>query len=330
MRPTCSTRSSPTSGPRSCAREIVGDDVDITVRYSSFDSSTMLARRGRVPVLTRSRTTSTTGPTAAFVDAAGGDYRLRPDSVDDRRAAAPSRRPAKPISGGCHGCETATPTAAASPTSAPSSTNALPPSPAFEFAPPRRCSATSSPSTRPRPAMSTATRSASSGASATARPRAGRSPRASTRCRAPTRPTLTATDSTGLSAAVTHPVSVGLRTGALRQPAHGARRRPTGSTGFTAGDRLDGLGGDDVLSGGNGEDCLFGERRRRPAQGRRRPRPCSIGGAGADSPRRARRWRDRADCGAGKSAIACAPTAATSCAAASGSRLPGRERAQNS
>jgi hypothetical protein len=109
---------------------------------------------------------------------------------------------------------------------------------------------------------------------------------------------LTATDSTGLSAAVTHPVGVGLRSGRCANRRKGTARADT-MNGFAAGDRLDGLGGKDLLRGNAGQDCLFGRRGRDRLKGGA-GRDLLNGGGGNDVLDVRKGGRDRANCGAGR------------------------------
>jgi Ca2+-binding RTX toxin-like protein len=109
---------------------------------------------------------------------------------------------------------------------------------------------------------------------------------------------LTATDSTGLSASVTHAVSVGLRSGRCANRRKGTARADT-VNGFAAGDRLDGLRGNDVLRGNGGEDCLFGRAGKDRLKGGK-GRDLLKGGGGNDSLDVRGGGRDRADCGPGR------------------------------
>ena len=140
-------------------------------------------------------------------------------------------------------------------------------------------------------------------------------------------PTLTATDSTGLSATVAQPVTVGLRKGRCANKRRGTPRADR-VKGFPAGDRLDGLGGKDVLTGENGEDCLFGgggNDRLRGGAGIDR----LVGGAGIDSLDVRGGGLDSVDCGAGKRDLVRADRR-DKLRRCERVKLPGRKRAQNS
>ena len=110
--------------------------------------------------------------------------------------------------------------------------------------------------------------------------------------------TLTATDSTGLSASVTRPVTVGLRDGRCANRRVGTKPADR-VKGFPAGDRIEGLGGGDRLSGGAGQDCLLGNGGRDRLSGGA-GRDLLKGGAGNDRLDLRGGGRDRADCGPGK------------------------------
>ncbi len=276
--------------------EEVGDDVDLTARYTSYDGSkTLLAGPGTGSDAFSNNLDN--APDSGFVDQAGADYRLRPDSVlvDAGSPVPPTsetdfRGLPRVRDGDADGSSLADIGAF--------EYQRVPPSPAFSFAPVAPLfgdlvtfdgSETSDVDGDPLNFVW----SLGDGGTAIGSPTSRNYALPGTY-----QATLTATDSTGLSAAVTHPVSVNLRKGRCAN-----QRKGTGKAdrvkGFTAGDRLDGLGGDDVLSGGKGQDCLFGragDDRLKGGAGRDRLQ----GGGGADLLDVRGGGRDRADCGPGK------------------------------
>lgn len=272
-----------------------GEDVDITVRYSSFDGSTM-SLSGAGTGSDAFQGNLDTAPDSGFVDPVHGDYRLRPDSVlIDRGSPVPPtsetdfRGLPRLRDGNADGTSIADIGAF--------EYQRVPPSPAFSFAPAAPLfgdvvsfdgSATADVDGDPLSlAWTLGDGSAASGASASriyALPGTYQA-------------TLTATDTTGLSATLTRPVVVGLRAGRCANRRKGTSRADT-VRGFGAGDRIEGLGGGDRLSGGRGDDCLFGNRgddRLTAGKGR----DLLKGGAGADLLDVRGGGRDRADCGPG-------------------------------
>ena len=305
--------------------EEVGDDVDLTARYTSYDGSkAMLTGPGTGSDTFQNNLAN--APDSGFLDAGASDYRLRPDSVlIDAGSPVPptsetdARSLARVRDGDADGSSVVDIGAY--------EYQRLPPSPAFEFVPAAPlfgdlvffdAAKTSDIDGDP---FSLAW-SFGDGASAT-----GVSPSRLYALPGTYQPTLTATDSTGLSAAVTQPVAVGLRQGRCAN-----RRRGTPKAdrvkGFPAGDRLDGLGGEDFLTGENGEDCLFGgggNDRLKGGAGIDR----LIGGGGIDSLDVRGGGRDSVDCGAGKRDLVRADRR-DKLRRCERVKLPGRKRAQNS
>jgi hypothetical protein len=276
--------------------EKLGEDVDFTVRYTSYDGSkTFLAGGGSGSDTFQSNLAG--APDSGFIDPAASDYRLRPDSVLIDRGS-----PVPPTSetdfGGLTRIRDGNGDGSAIVDVGAYEYQRLPPSPAFEFAPAAPLfgesvffDATATGDVDGDPlslAWSLGDGSSASGASASHLYLLPGTYQA----------TLTATDVTGLSAAVTHPVGVGLRQGRCANTRRGTARADR-IKGFAAGDRLDGRGGDDVLIGGGGQDCLFGrggsDRLKGGAGGDR-----LVGGAGTDVLDVRGGGRDRADCGPGK------------------------------
>jgi hypothetical protein len=273
-----------------------GDDTDLTVRYTSYDSSkASLGGFGSGSDIFQNNLDS--APDSAFVNGAAGDYRLRPDSVlvDAGSPVPPTsetdiRGLPRVRDGDADGSSIADIGAF--------EYQRVPPSPAFEFAPAAPlfgdsiffdAARTSDVDGDP---LSLAW-SLGDGAFA-----AGATTSRLYALPGTYQATLTATDITGLTAAVTHPVSVALRQGRCANRRHGTARADR-VKGFSAGDRLDGLGGGDVLSGEGGEDCLFGRSgndRLKGGAGRDR----LVGGAGDDLLNVRGGGRDSADCGPGK------------------------------
>ncbi|HEY7257354.1 MAG TPA: PKD domain-containing protein [Solirubrobacterales bacterium] len=276
--------------------EQVGDDVDITVRYSSFDASTMsLAGAGTGSDAFQGNLDD--APDSGFVEPARGDYRLRADSVlIDRGSPVPPtdesdyRGLPRVRDGNGDGSSIADIGAY--------EYQRVPPSPAFTFAPAAPLfgdlvtyDGTASADIDGDPISLTWTLGDGTAASGALAARAYALPGAYLA-------TLTATDVTGLGAAVTHPVEISLRPGRCAN-----RRRGTGGAdrvkGFSAGDRIEGLAGDDRLLGGPGQDCLIGnggDDRLVGGAGRDLLR----GGAGKDTLDLRGGGRDRGDCGAGR------------------------------
>ncbi len=273
-----------------------GDDVDLTVRYSSYDGSkTQLAGSGTGSNTFQNNLAN--GPDSGFVNAAASDYRLRPDSVlvDAGNPVPPTsesdlRGLPRVRDGNGDGSSIADIGAF--------EYQRAPPSPAFSFTPAAPLfgdlvsfdgAATSDVDGDPL----SLSWSLGDGAGATGN-------QASRLYALPGtyQAALTATDITGLSASVTHPVSVGLRPGRCANRRKGTARADR-VKGFAAGDLLDGLGGNDVLRGEAGDDCLFGRAgkdRLKGGPGRDR----LDGGAGKDVLDVRGGGRDRANCGAGR------------------------------
>jgi hypothetical protein len=275
--------------------EAVGDDTDLTLRYTSYDSSkASLGGFGSGSDTFQNNLDS--APASGFVDGRSGDYRLRPDSVlvDAGSPVAPTsetdfRGLPRVRDGDADGSSLADIGAF--------EYQRVPPSPAFSFAPPaplfgdlvafdgfKTSDVDGDPLTL---VWSLGDGGAASG------------PLAARNYALPGTylPTLTATDSTGLSAAVTHSLNVDLRKGRCANRRTGTSRADK-VRGFAAGDRLDGQGGDDVLSGGKGQDCLFGRGgndRLKGGGGRDRLQ----GGGGEDRLDVRGGGSDRADCGPG-------------------------------
>jgi hypothetical protein len=305
--------------------EAVGDDTDLTLRYTSYDSSkASLGGFGTGSDTFQNNLNS--APDSGFVNGPSGDYRLRPDSVlvDAGSPVAPTsetdfRGLPRVRDGDADGSSLADIGAF--------EYQRVPPSPAFSFTPAAPLfgdlvafdgSKTGDVDGDPLNLVW----SLGDGGTASG-------PLASRNYALPGtyQPTLTATDSTGLSAAVTHSLSVGLRKGRCAN-----RRRGTPRTdrvkGFPAGDRLEGLGGKDVLTGENGEDCLFGgggNDRLKGGAGNDR----LVGGAGIDSLDVRGGGRDSVDCGAGKRDLVRADRR-DKLRRCERVKLPGRKRAQNS
>ncbi len=276
--------------------EQVGDDVDLTVRYSSYDAaSASLAGPGTGSDIFQNNLAN--APDSGFLDAGASDYRLRPDSVllDAGSPVPPTsetdfRGLPRVRDGNADGSSIADIGAY--------EYQRLPPSPAFEFAPPGPLfgdlvsfdgSKTSDIDGDP---LSFAW-SLGDGASA-----AGASTSRLYALPGTYMAVLTATDVTGLSAAVTHPVSVSLRQGRCANQRKGTKGVDR-VVGFSAGDRIEGLAGADRLSGRTGEDCLLGDGggdRLKGGPGR----DLLKGGGGNDRLDVRGGGRDRADCGSGK------------------------------
>lgn len=275
--------------------EQVGEDVDFTARYSSFDGSkTLLSGSGTGSDTFQNNLSN--GPDSGFVNAAASDYRLRPDSVlvDAGNPVPPTsdsdlRGLSRVRDGNADGSSVADIGAF--------EYQRAPPTPAFSFTPAAPLfgdlvsfdgTATGDLDGDP----VSLSWSLGDGAGATG-------PQTSRLYALPgTYPAaLTATDITGLSASVTHPVSVSLRAGRCANRRKGTSRADK-VKGFAAGDLLDGLGGNDVLNGEAGDDCLFGRAgndRLRGGAGRDR----LNGGGGKDLLDVRGGGRDRANCGAG-------------------------------
>jgi hypothetical protein len=276
--------------------EEAGDDVDITVRYTSFDAATMsLAGAGTGSDAFQGNLDD--GPDNGFVDAARADYRPRADSVlVDRGSPVPSSsetdlRGLPRLRDGNADGNAVTDIGAYE-------YQRVPPRPRFAFSPAAplfgdlvEYDGTGTTDVDGDPFSLTWTLGDGAAASG---------PRTSRRFALPgTYPaTLTATDSTGLSASVTRPVEVRLRGGRCANRRTGTRKADR-VKGFSAGDRLDGLAGNDVLSGGRGQDCLFGrggDDRLSGGAGR----DLLKGGAGDDRIDLRGGGRDRGDCGPGR------------------------------
>ncbi len=276
--------------------EKVGDDVDLTARYTSYDKS-KVALAGSGTGSDTFQNNLDTAPDSGFVNGAGADYRLRPDSilVDAGNPVPPTsesdfRGLPRVRDGNADGISVADIGAF--------EYQRVPPNPAFSFTPAVPLfgdlvsfdgSDTSDVDGDPLTlSWSLGDGAAASGALASRLYALPGTYQAA----------LTATDSTGLSAAITHPVSVGLRKGRCANKRKGTGRADR-VKGFPAGDRLDGLGGNDVLNGGKGQDCLFGragDDRLKGGAGRDR----LDGGAGTDVLDVRGGGRDRADCGPGR------------------------------
>jgi PKD domain/RTX calcium-binding nonapeptide repeat (4 copies) len=276
--------------------EEAGDDVDITVRYTSFDAATMsLAGAGTGSDAFQGNLDD--GADNGFVDVAGADYRPRADSVlVDRGSPVPSSsetdlRDLPRLRDGNGDGNPVTDIGAYE-------YQRVPPRPRFAFAPPTPLfgdlvSYDGSGTTDVDGDPFSLTWSLGDGTAA-----AGVQASRVFALPGTYRTTLTATDITGLSAQVARDVEVGLRPGRCAN-----RRRGTALSdrvkGFKAGDRIEGLGGDDRLSGGAGQDCLFGnggDDRLSGGAGR----DLLKGGAGNDRIDLRGGGRDRGDCGPGK------------------------------
>ena len=273
-----------------------GDDVDFTVRNSSYDGTkTLLSGSGTGSNTFQNNLAN--GPDSGFVNAAASDYRLRPDSV-----LVDAGNPVPPTSesdlrglprlrdGNGDGSSVADIGAF--------EYQRLPPTPAFSFSPtaplfgePVSFDAAATVDVDGDPLSLSWSLGDGAGASGTLASHLYALPGAYEAA-------LTATDITGLSASATHPVSIGLRPGPCANRRKGTARADR-VKGFAAGDLLDGLGGNDVLSGKAGDDCLFGRAgkdRLKGGAGRDR----LDGGAGNDLLDVRGGGRDRANCGAGR------------------------------
>jgi hypothetical protein len=232
-----------------------GDDTDLTLRYTSYDASkASLGGLGSGSDIFQNNLAN--APDSGFLDAGASDYRLRPDSVllDAGSPVPPTsetdfRGLARVRDGDADGDSIVDIGAY--------EYQRLPPTPVFEFAPTAPLfgdlvsfdgSKTSDVDGDPLSFAWSLGDGASAGGASTSRLYA---------LPGTYQAALTATDVTGLSAAVTHPVSVGLRQGRCANRRKGTKRADR-VAGFTAGDRIEGLGGGDRLSGGKGDDCLFG------------------------------------------------------------------------
>jgi PKD domain/RTX calcium-binding nonapeptide repeat (4 copies) len=273
-----------------------GDDVDLAVRYSSYDGSkTTLAGAGTGSDTLENNLAG--APDSGFVDPAASDYRLRSDSVllDAGDPVPPigesDLRGLSRVRDGDGNGSSVTDIGAFE-------YQRVPPGPAFSVAPAAPLfgelvafdgSATSDVDGDP---LSLSWSLGDGGAAAGAL--------ASHLYALPGtyQAALTATDVTGLSASVTHPVGVALRTGRCANRRKGTARADRLS-GFEAGDRLDGLGGNDVLRGNAGDDCLFGRRGRDHLKGGA-GRDLLDGGGGNDVLDVRGGGRDHANCGAGR------------------------------
>jgi hypothetical protein len=273
-----------------------GDDVDLTVRYSSYDGSkTLLGGSGTGSNTFQNNLAN--GPDSGFVNAAGSDYRPRPDSVlvDAGSPVPPTsesdlRGLPRVRDGNADGSAVADIGAY--------EYQRVPPSPAFSFTPAAPLfgdlvsfdsAATVDVDGDPLSlSWSLGDGAVASGAQATRRYALPGTYQAS----------LAATDVTGLSASVTHPVGVALRKGRCANRRKGTARADR-LKGFAAGDRLDGLRGNDVLRGEAGDDCLFGRAGRDRLKGGA-GRDRLDGGAGNDVLDVRGGGRDRANCGAGE------------------------------
>jgi len=273
-----------------------GDDVDITVSYSSYDGSkTMLAGAGTGTDTLENNLTN--APDSGFLDAAGGDYRPRPDSVlvDAGHPLPPVgefdlRSLSRVRDGDGDGSEVTDIGAYEYQRVAPTPAfSIVPASPLFGDLVSFDGAATSDVDGDPLGlSWSLGDGGNASGVQASRRYALPRTYQVA----------LTATDSTGLSASVTHPVTVGLRTGRCANRRKGTVRADR-MRGFTAGDRLDGLAGDDVLKGNAGDDCLFGGRGRDRLRGGP-GKDLRKGGSGNDVLDVRGGGRDIANCGAGR------------------------------
>jgi hypothetical protein len=305
--------------------EAVGEDVDVTVRYSSLDGSKISVPGPGTGTATFQNNLDN-APDSGFLNPAAGDFRLRSDSVllDAGSPVPPTsetdfRGLARIRDGDADGGSVVDIGAY--------EYQRAPPIPAFEFTPPAPLfgdlvafdgSKTSDVDGDPL----TLVWSLGDGGIASG-------PLASRNYALPGtyQPTLTATDSTGLSAAVTQPVTVGLRQGRCANRRMGTPKADR-VKGFPAGDRLDGLGGKDVLTGENGEDCLFGgggNDRLKGGAGIDR----LVGGGGTDSLDVRGGGRDSVDCGAGKRDLVRADRR-DKLRRCERVKLPGRKGAQNS
>jgi hypothetical protein len=276
--------------------EAGGDDVDLTVRYSSYDGSkTMLAGAGTGSDTLENNLAN--APDSGFVNPAASDYRLRSDSVliDAGNPLPPigesDLRGLSRVRDGDGNGSSVTDIGAFE-------YQRVPPSPAFSVAPAAPLfgdlvsfdgTETSDVDGDPLSlSWSLGDGAAASGAQASHLYALPGSYQAA----------LTATDVTGLSASVTHPVGVGLRPGRCANRRMGTARADRLS-GFEAGDLLDGLGGNDLLRGNAGDDCLFGRAGRDRLNGGT-GRDLLNGGGGNDVLDVRGGGRDSANCGAGR------------------------------
>jgi Ca2+-binding RTX toxin-like protein len=279
--------------------EQVGEDVDLTVRNSTYDGSkTLLAGAGSGSDILQNNFAN--APDSGFVNAGASDYRLRPDSVlvDAGNPVPPTsetdfRGLPRVRDGNADGSSVVDIGAF--------EYQRLPPSPAFSFTPavplfgdPVSFDGAASSDVDGDPMSLSWSLGDGAGATGAQTSRLYALP-------GTYQAALTATDITGLSASVTHPVNVGLRAGRCANRRKGTARADR-VKGFPAGDRLDGLGGNDVLSGGAGDDCLFGRAgkdRLKGGAGSDRLK----GGGGNDVLDVRGGGRDRAHCGGGRDRV---------------------------